>query len=427
MRFEAKRGLLTIRSQDQEGARLFTHTGFRPGALLLWWVETDDGLPCGNRGGIGIHADGGGVAHAWFADDQVATHAVAHGVGEFAFVALGAPPFAAPACWASATLDDLGFTLDWQATRRGSWDVHYLAFGGADLRRAAIARVELSAQQRTVVAEVGFRPDFCLLIPTAATGDGNPASEFFYGLGVTTGTDQQGATGVAARLDGASAVVRSAQRDDAVVALPSVGGEEAFRVLARTVELGPTGPELDVAADPAAPPLPVACLALAGGRYSVLTRAGPARPGRMRARGVGFPAVGILAFGRGLPSVQIKEVPRLSLGAADRSGSGCVSWTLRPRGLWPLEPRSRSTEGRLFEVPDTRSQALHAHARLTELRSKGFTLEWPESDGHRRRFIYAAFGSTEEDRRRPRAGGLVRRLLRVGTRKKLLEDRLGDG
>lgn len=427
MRFEAKRGLLTIRSQDREGAKLFTHTGFRPGALLLWWVETDDGLPCGNRGGIGLHANGGGVAHAWFADDQIATDALAGGVGEFAFFALDAPPFAAPACWASATLDDLGFTLEWEATRRGSWDVHYLAFGGSDLRRAAIARVELSAEQQRVVAEVGFRPDFSLFIPTAATGGGNPTSELFYGIGVTTGPDRQAATGVAARLDGASAVVRSAQRDDAVVALPSVGGEEALRVLARTVALGRTGPELDVTADPAAPPLPVACLALAGGRYSVLTHAGPARPGRMRTRGVGFPAVGILAFGRGLPSANIKEVPRLSMGAADRSGSGCVSWTLRPRGLWPLEPRSRSTEGRLFEVPDTRSQALHAHARLAAVRARGFTLEWPESDGHRRRIIYAAFGSTEDARRTPLAGETVRRLLRAGTPKKRIEDRLGDG
>ena len=414
MSFEAKRGLLTIRSPDRGGAKLFAHTGFRPRALLLWWVETDHGLPCGNRGGIGIHANGSGVAHAWFADDQIATDALAGGGGEFAFVALDAPFFAAPACSASATLDHLGFTLEWQATRRGSWDVHYLAFGGSDLRRAAIARVELSAEQRRVVAEVGFRPDFALFIPTAATGGGNPASELFYGIGVTTGPDRQSAAGVAARLDGASAVVRSAQRDDAVVALPSlpnVSGEEAFRVLARTVGLGPAGPELDVAADAAAPPLSVACLALAGGRYSVLMHAGPARPGRMRTRGVGFPAVGILAFGRGLPSTKIKEVPRLSMGAADRSGSGCVSWTLRPRGLWPLEPRSRSTEGRLFEVPDTRSHALHAHARLTEVRAKGFTLEWPESDGHQRRFVYAAFGSTKKAQRKPRPVDVVVRHL----------------
>lgn len=426
MTFEARRGLLTIQSHGREAGKLLVQTGFQPRALLLWWMERGDS-PSGNRGGIGIHADAGGVAHSWFADDQISTEALANASGEFAVLALASPLSTERACCAEATLADLGFTLEWQAMRKGSWDVHYLAFGGSDLRRAAIARVELSAEHERVVADVGFRPDFALFVPTASAGSEGATSELIYGLGVTTGPDRQAAAGVAARVEGASAVVRSAQRDDAVVALPSAGGEREFRVLARTVELGPTGPKLDVAADPAAPPLSVACLALAGGRYSVLTHAGPPRPRRMRTRGVGFPPIGILAFGRGMPaSTKLKEVPRLSMGAADRSGCGCVSWTLRPRGIWPLEPRSRSTEGRLFEIPDTRSLALHAHARVAKMRMDGFTLEWPESDGQRRQFIYAVFGSTEATRHGSRPAEAVRRLLRIGTRQKRSEDRLGD-
>jgi hypothetical protein len=417
MSFEVKRGVLTLESAGRAADTLFAQTGFRPKGLLLWWTEKDELAPRGNRGGIGIHAEGESIAHAWFADDQVATDALTQAVGEFAVVALGSPLPASPACQAEVTLDDLGFALEWQATAEGTWDVHYLAFGGSELREAAITRVELAADRERVTVDVGFRPDFALFIPTAAGGV-DPVPELFYGIGVTVGPDRQAATGVAARIEGASAVVRSAQRSDAVVAVPSVSGEKEFRALARMVEFGPSGPILDVAGDPATPPLPVACLALAGGRYSVLTHAGSRRPGRSRTRDVGFPPAAVLAFGWGLAaSTQIKQVPRLSVGAADQNGSACVSWTLRPRGLWPLEPRSRSTEGRLLEVADTRSTALHAHARIAAVHMNGFTLEWPESDGPRRQFVYAAFGAAENIRRRQPLMDAVRGLLGAGAGK----------
>src|SRR5689334_5503042 len=113
MSFEVKRGVLTVVSQGRDAAGVFAQTGFRPRGLLLWWVERDELRPRGNRGGIGIHAEGGGIAHAWFADDEVATDALTQAAGEFALVALASPLPAPPACSAAATLDDLGFTLDW--------------------------------------------------------------------------------------------------------------------------------------------------------------------------------------------------------------------------------------------------------------------------------------------------------------------------
>ena len=112
MSFEIKRGLLRIDSRARDAATLLAQTGFRPRGLLLWWAERDELLSRGNRGGIGVHADGVGVAHAWFADDEIATDAVTHAVGDFAFVALGSALPAAPACNAQATLQDVGFTLE---------------------------------------------------------------------------------------------------------------------------------------------------------------------------------------------------------------------------------------------------------------------------------------------------------------------------
>ena len=414
MSFLARRGLVTIGSPKPGDGRTLALTQFRPRALLLWWAERDElATNLGNRGGIGIHVDGGGsVAHAWFADDRAATDAAAHAAGEFAVLSLASPFASAPACCAEATLRSDGFALNWQATRGGAWDVHYLAFGGSDLRDAAIGGLELVHDCTSVVADVGFRPDFALFVPTAAGGPEDPSPGLSYGIGAATSASRQGATGVGVRVADATAVVRSAQRADAVIALPNVEGATPFRAVARVVELRPSGPGLEVAVDPAASPVSVACLALAGGRYSVAMHAGPSRPTRDWTRRVGFTPVGVLAFSWGLASIPaIKEVPRLSVGAGDRSGCGCLTWTLRPRCIWPLEPRSRSTEGSLLEVVDTRSGALHASARLANLGADGFTLEWPQSDGHCREFVYAAFGAIERTQRRPRAMEVMRRLL----------------
>jgi hypothetical protein len=430
MSFESQRGLVTIDSHGRQAGTVAALTRFRPRALLFWWAERD-GLRTGsgNRGGIGIQVDGGGaVAHAWFADDRVTTDTVAHAVGDFAVYSLASPLPSAPACKAEAELRDDGFALHWDATADSTWDVHYLAFGGSDLREAAIAGLELVHDDSRLVVDVGFRPDFALFVPTAAGGSDDPSAELCYGIGVAAGPHRQGATGVAARVADGTAVVRSAQRADSVVALPNLEGGAPFRALARVTELGPSGPALAVTVDREASPVPVACLALAGGRYSVAVQVGPPRPARDRTRRVGFQPVGVLAFSWGLASfAEIKEVPRLSVGAADRTGCGCLSWTLRPRGLWPLEPRSRSTEGCLFEVVDTRSEGLHARARFAGVDGDGFTLEWPESDSRRREFVYTAFGSTGPTRRRPRLLQALRRLSRIGASKQRLEDRLGDG
>jgi hypothetical protein len=429
MSFESQRGLVTIDSLSRRSGMASALTQFRPRALLLWWAERDKLCAhSGNRGGIGIHVDGGGaMAHAWFADDRVATGAVAHAVGDFAMYSLASPLASAPACFAEALLRDDGFALHWSATTHSAWDVHYLAFGGSDLREAAIANLELVHDHSRIVADVGFRPDFALFVPTAAGGSDDPAPGLFYGIGVAAGPHRQGATGVAVRVADARTVVRSAQCADSVVALPSVEGGRPFRALARIAELGPSGPALAVDLDRAASPVRVACLALAGGRYSVAMHVGPPRPRRDRTRGVGFSPVGVLAFSWGLASsADTKEVPRLSVGAADRGGCGCLGWTLRSHGLWPLEPRSRSTEGRLLEVMDTGSDALHAHARFAGVRADGFTLEWPQSDGHRREFVYAAFGSTEPTGRWTRWREVVRRLLGTVAGKQCLEDRFSN-
>ena len=241
MSFESQRGLVTFDSRGREEGIARAGMPFRPRAVLLWWAEREAVLtPGSNRGGIGIHVDGGGaVAHAWFADDRVATEAVAHAVGDFAVFSLASPLASAPACHAEMALHDDGFALHWHAARDGAWDVHYLAFGGSDLREAGIASLALVHDRPRIVADVGFRPDFALFVPTAAGGTDDPSPGLSYGIGVAASPHCQGATGVAARVVDGTAFVRSAQRGDSVVALPGVEGSAPFRALARLVELGP--------------------------------------------------------------------------------------------------------------------------------------------------------------------------------------------
>jgi hypothetical protein len=184
------------------------------------------------------------------------------------------------------------------------------------------------------------------------------------------------------------------------VALPDPSGSGELDAFARLVSLDQDGFTLETTLR-GATPLPLACLALAGGRYAVGTEIGPKAPKRAVTKDIGFEPSGLLVFTWGLgASEAVKDIGRLCLGGASASTqAGCISWAARNRQAWPLEPRVRSTSESLVEVLDTRSGGLHARAALEKLRSDGFSLDWLVSDGYRREFAYVAFGSVPPPRR----------------------------
>jgi hypothetical protein len=107
-----------------------------------------------------------------------------------------------------------------------------------------------------------------------------------------------------------------------------------------------------------------------------------------------------------------RDIGRLCLGGFSREGVGCLSWSVRARGAWPLDPRARSSSESAFEVIDTTSDELHARATLSGLGRRRFSLAWPVRDRYRRDFGYVAFGS---ELRRPTVRDRLRLLGRRGS------------
>jgi hypothetical protein len=400
---EAAKGLfrLDLRTARQ-GRRHVEEIGFRPRALVLWWsLQEDAGTAPGNRGGIGIAAEASEeAAVAWAADDAADPGVLSRWTGHTALLGFDNPLAPAPTLSGRALWTDRGFALDCAESTGGIWHVHYLALGGEDLRHAAVRRLALERSGASAVGGLGFRPDFLLFLPGAGGTVSGPEPGLIQGIGAATGPDAQAAAAFTASADGTRTSVRGAQRADAVVALPDPAGSVELDAFARLVSLDPDGFTLETMLR-GSTSLPLACLALAGGRYAVGTETGPQAPERAVTKDVGFEPSGLLVFTWGLEaSGAVKDIGRLCLGGASASAEvGCLTWAARNRQSWPLEPRVRSTTESLVEVLDTRSGDLHARAALEKLRSDGFSLDWLVSDGHRREFAYVAFGSVPPPRR----------------------------
>jgi hypothetical protein len=87
-----------------------------------------------------------------------------------------------------------------------------------------------------------------------------------------------------------------------------------------------------------------------------------------------------------------------------------VTWSVRNRGAWPLEPRARSTTANVFEVMDTTSGDLHAAAAIDAMGRGRFSLAWVVADRYPRSVAYVVFGPETSPRRQQLSW--LRRLLR---------------
>jgi hypothetical protein len=416
MTFEVAKGLLRFDAENApRGRRSIQEVGFRPRALLLWWsLQTNLGTASGNRGGISMTAGPSeAAATAWAADD-LTPGVLSRWTADISLLGFEGPLAKGPALGGRVSWTDNGFVLEHVEDTIGTWQAHYLALGGADLQHAAVRPLSLARSGRTAVGGLGFRPDFLLFLPGAGGSLSEPSPGLLHAVGAASGVEAQVSTAFTASLHDSRISVSGTQRSDAVVAVADPRGSGELAAYARVASFDANGFTLETRLRGVAP-LPLGCLALAGGRYAVRPAAGPATPTRIVSRGIGFEPSGLLAFTWGLEaSAGVKDIGRLCLGAASaRLDAGCLTWAIRNRRSWPPEPRVRSTTESLVEVLDTRSGSLHAGASLENLRFDAFTLRWHVSDGYRREFAYVAFGpAVRRQRFRELLCDVLRRLRR---------------
>jgi hypothetical protein len=380
MSIEAAKGIVRLLPGTTPAAEL----AFQPRALILWWCRD---AVAGCAGGIGFATDGGGEAStAWAADDALAPGVLSRWGAETPLLLHKDPRAPEASYHGHIRFAEHGFAIDYDREPADPWLVHYLALGGSDVH-AAVRNFVLDRTGTYVVSGLDFTPGSVLAATGAGSTPGGPQSDLAVGFGAATGRGRQAAGGFVARIDDGQTVARGAQCNDALAVLPVAAPSAGIGTHSRLFSLDQDGFTLETTQ--LTSELPLAVLALGGGDST----AGLGTASSQATR-VGFDLTGALLFGTGLTAAaHARDIGRLCLGGFSRDQSvGCVTWSVRARGAWPLEPRSRSTTGAAFEITDTTSSELHARATLSSLKRRRFSLRWPVRDRYPRNYGFAAFG-----------------------------------
>lgn len=401
MSFEVAKGIVRLSAATTPVERL----GFRPRAVVLWWCCDP---PAGCRGGIGFATDGGGeAATGWIADDALNPGVLSRVGADTAVLLYESPSDPDSAPRGRIRFVDQGFSFECDRTPQDPWLVHYFAVGGSDVRGAAVRSLMLDDSGTRSVTGLNFAPGIVVAVAGGGAAAGAARAGLAIAFGAAAGPSRQVAGGFVADAEAGKTIVRGAQCTDALAALPAADGSDGMGAVTRLVSLDQDGFTIETTHSKF--DLPLAVLALAGDGYSVgLGKAAS------RTTGVDLEPAGALLFGTGLAAMpRPRDIGRMCLGGFSHAkDTGCLSWSVRAHGAWPLEPRSRSSTDVAFEVLDTTSDELHARATLSGLGRRGFSLAWPVSDPYRRDFGYVAFGTKPQ---RPRLGNLLRVLGRRGS------------
>jgi len=401
MSSEAAKGIVRVEPGTTPAAEL----AFQPRALILWWCR---GAVAGCAGGIGFATDGGGEAStAWAADDALAPGVLSRWGAEAPLLFHKDPRAPEASSRGHIRFAERGFSVEYDREPADPWLVHYLALGGSDVH-AAVRNLVLDGTGTYSVSGLGFTPGCVLATIGAGLTVREPQSDLAVGFGAAAGRSRQAAGGFVARADAGQTIARGAQCTDALAVLPVAAPSAGIAAHSRLVSFDRDGFTLETTR--LTSELPLAVLVLEGGDYSVGLGTASSR-----ATAVGFEPAGALLFGTGLTATaHARDIGRFCLGGFSRDQSaGCISWSVRARGAWPLDPRSRSTTEAAFEVTDTTSAELHARAVLSSLGRRRFSLSWPVRDRYPRDFGFVAFGPKVpkpalRDRLRVRRGGALR-------------------
>jgi hypothetical protein len=379
-------GTLTLTPGD---CRIAHGLSFAPRALVLWWSrQSQDGVAPTNSGGLGFAVAGSEAGSiGWIAEDGVArsrTASYAHAGAIVGLVDSNAP---LPALTGRVDFLPSGFALR-VLTITAEWRVHFLAVGGASVRACAgwLRSPDVRGRQRIAV---GLRPD--LLLFASISGDGSQSRRrgLSISIGAASSPARQGSVALRSPDAAPPGTVAGAQRTDA--AILAIGDRLQTVAAARVASIDADGFSLAWSEDDA---LQVLYLAIAGVGCRVGAAASPTRPGRLRVRRLGLPPQAIMCFSWGLrASLTVTRIGRLSIGAASGPAEGgAVSWDVGNKDTAVTASHVQSRPGSLLLVPDTQTGGMHASAALVRFERRGFTLDWPQSDGQRREFLYVAIG-----------------------------------
>ncbi|HET6458877.1 MAG TPA: LamG domain-containing protein, partial [Nitrosopumilaceae archaeon] len=389
-----------------------TGIGFQPKAIIVYWTnETaphDSGLPQNNiQVGFGF---GNGTALSQQraitiqSDDGVTTSNANRNSTTNSFITIETVNTAGGAMSpvGIARLNYLGpdgFGLYWQKIPPKAVAIHYIAFGGSDLKKAGVGEFDATAGAGTqAVTGTGWKPDFLMLMSSnvAAASLNQPQTIALLGIGFATnpltgaGANQ---TSVALTSRDAIAPSQTWTRTNQTGAMNLVSSTGADITRANVKSFDTNGFTISKVSASAQRWY---YLALQGGHYSVgnFTKSTSTGSQVISKTGMGMTPSGLILFSNdkvGNATNAVGSNARLSFGAGNGTAQGSI-WLHDTNGLATTSAKEReSTHNIAIHGTGT---TLDAKTSLTSLDANGFTLNWGTNNAVAQQIMYVAFGPT---------------------------------
>jgi len=395
--FLAKKG--TFNKQTGVTTQEITGVGFRPKAVIFWWIsQVSTGLYNSIRMGYGFATEYDGSCQnlgvAFASDDNVRTSNAGRRRSEkYSIIILsnGNPTLAAQGKVTKFTAD--GFVIEWDTTS-GNYVIHYIALGGPELVNAKAGTFTLPTSPSLDVTNVGFKPDFLMFLWTFTEQPDSNTANAEIGIGFAVSPTKRGAIVACAR-DGQSGTdTYRQQRTDSCILLlnPTSGQQDA---IADLMDYLPNGFKINIIDSPSSP-TPIFYLALKGGNYDVGSFNSPTSTGIQQITTVGFqPVLVMLATQGQVASNSIGSGAEIAFGAATSPTEKGFIWFEDPDNQRPSDNAMEIGADRIIQWRDrtgSNSFALRGSADFVSFLSNGFKLQWSNVESQAKQIIYVAFG-----------------------------------
>ena len=172
----------------------YSSVGFLPVGLVMWGTLRATAGATDNTDGSFSYGMSDGTTTGvmvWEQDENGAPSALTVGKNVSNIYELRDVSGATIAAASFVSFDADGFTLNWSTAAGSSWDIHFMAIGGADVTGVKVGSTLMTATGSHAVTGVGFTPTGLITAygQTISSLPYSASSEFFPGIGFTDGTN----------------------------------------------------------------------------------------------------------------------------------------------------------------------------------------------------------------------------------------------
>lgn len=396
MAFSIKSGTLDV--PVATGNQSVTGVGFLPKAVLFYYtLQTADGSGVNFEWGIGAMT-GTGAGNQWAVwatsldaaaasdnDSRTSNANCVTAINSSATTILAAT---------YVSFDADGFTINWSVVTSGV-DIHWVAFGGADLTnaKAGTFNKSITATPPAVsqsVTGVGFQPDALLFCATRQAQDVGNTTGARFGLGAAISSSSRWTNSYFGT--GGSATMNNGYYQRTSLCL-SILGTNVVEAEADFTSMDADGFSVSWSTNDTGARR-IHYLAFKGGQYKLGSFNQATATGNQSTTGTGFTPTGLFL-------TSVNQIINASVGDNQRHSIGFGISSTDRRSIWAGDRDNvadsiadhDSDTTKIIKMMTEGTPTIDAAADLVSLDSNGFTLNWTIADATAREILYFAFGS----------------------------------